>query len=140
MNKTRKEKIMSRRTSLMNLNQGTNEKVRKTHRNICDKSIQKCTSLNRNSVQVRDRLKRMTSNSEKQIVELCKLMSSNTRIKTPSNGSTGNVRHDLIKKKVLIIRIDRLLYQRYTKSKDYYLRRNDILFSPYPTLHKLNVG
>ena len=82
----------------------------------------------------------MTSNPKKQIVELCKLMSSDTRIGAPSNGSIGNVRHDLIKGRVLIIRIDRLLYQRYTKSRGHYLRSNDKLFSPYPTLHKLNVG
>ena len=73
---------------------------------------------------------RMTSNSAEQIVELSKLISSDTRIRTPSNGSTGNVRHDFIKGRVLIIRIDRLLYQRYTKSRSHYLRSNDILFSP----------
>ena len=133
MNKKRKEKTMY-------LNQRTNEEGRKTHRSINHKGIQKCTSLNRNSVQMRDGPKGMTSNLEKQIVELCKLMSSDTRIGTLSNGSTNNVRHDLIKWKVLIIRIDRLLYQRYTKSIGHYLRSNDILFSPYPTLHKLNVG
>ena len=124
----------------MNLNQRMNEKGRKTHRSISHKGIQKCTLLNRNGVQVRDRPKRMTSNLEKQIVELCKLISSDIRIRTPSNGSIGNVRQDLIKGRVLIIRIDRLLYQRYTKSRGHYLRSNDILFFFYPTLHKLNVG
>ena len=44
MNENWKEKSMRRRTTPMNLNQGTNEKIKKTHRSICDKSIQKCTS------------------------------------------------------------------------------------------------
>ena len=56
---------MSRRTTPMNLNQGTNEKIRKTHRSIYDKGIQKCTSLNRNSIQVRDKPNRIARNSEK---------------------------------------------------------------------------
>ena len=73
----------------MNLNQGMNEKVRKTHRNICDKGIQKCTSLNGNSVKMRDGPNRMTKNLEKQIIELSKLMGDDSRISTPSNGSTG---------------------------------------------------
>ena len=139
MNK-KKERKDHVRTTPMNPNQRTNEEGRKTHRSISHKGIQKCTSLNRNGVQVRDRPKKMTSNPKKQIVELCKFISSDTKIRTPSNGSIGNVRHDLIKGRVLIIRIDRLLYQRYTKSKGHYLRSNDILFSHYPTLHKLNVG
>ena len=104
------------------------------------KSIQKCTSLNRNGVQVRDGPNRMTRNSEKQIVEISKLMSGDTRIGTPSNGSTGNVRHDLIKGRDPRVRIDWLLYQRYTKSRGLYLRCNDILFTPYPTHHILSVG
>ena len=50
---------MSRRITLINLNQGTKEKMRKTHRSICDKGIQKCTSLNRNNVQMKDEPDRM---------------------------------------------------------------------------------
>ena len=65
MNKNWEEKSMSRRITPMNLNQGLNEKIRKTHRNICDKGIQKCTSLDRNGVQVRDGPNRMARNSEK---------------------------------------------------------------------------
>ena len=62
MNKNREEKSMSRRTIPMNLNQGMNEQMRKTHKNICDKGIQKCTSLDRNNVQVRDGPDRMARN------------------------------------------------------------------------------
>ena len=65
MNKNREEKSMSRRTTPMNLNQGQNEKMRKTHRGIYDKGIQKCTSLDRNGVQVRDGPNRMARNLEK---------------------------------------------------------------------------
>ena len=55
MNKNRKENSMSSRTTPMNINQRANEKMRKTYETICDKRIQKRTSLQRNSVQVRDR-------------------------------------------------------------------------------------
>ena len=75
----------------MNLNQGTNEKSRKTHRSISYKGIQKCTSLNKNGVQVRDGPDRMTRNLEKKIMNLSELMGGNTRISTPLNGSTGEI-------------------------------------------------
>ena len=65
MNKNREEKSMSRRTTLMNLNQGSNEKMRKTYRSICHKGIQKCTFLDRNGVQMRDRPDKMARNPEK---------------------------------------------------------------------------
>ena len=89
MNKNREEKSMSRRTTPMNLNQGSNEKMRKIHRSICDKGIQKCTFLNRNGVQVRDGLDRMARNLEKQIMNLGQLMRSDPRINTPLDGSTS---------------------------------------------------
>ena len=57
-------------------------------------------------MQVRDRPNKVTSNLEKQIIELSKLMSSDTRIETLSNGSTDDVRHNLIKGKDLRVRID----------------------------------
>ena len=80
---------MSRRTTPMNLNQESNEKMRKTHRSIYDKGIQKCTSLDRNGVQVRDGLDRMARNLEKQIMNLGQLMRSDPRINTPLDGSTS---------------------------------------------------
>ena len=89
---------------------------------------------------MKDRPNGMIRNPEKQIIELSKLMSSDMRIRTPSNGSTDNERRNVIKGRYLIVRVDRLLYQRYTKSKGHYLRSNDILFSPYPTSHILSVG
>ena len=64
MNKNREEKTMCNRITPMNLNQGSNEKSKKTHRSINHKNIQKCTSLNRNGVQVRDRPDGMTRNLE----------------------------------------------------------------------------
>ena len=69
-------------------------------------------------MQVRDTPNRMTSNLEKQIIELSKLMSSDRRIGTPSNGSIDNVRHDLIKGRDLGVRIDWLPYQRLKKLKE----------------------
>ena len=106
MNKKKEEKTIRFRTTPMNLNKCANENGRKTHRSIGHKGIQKCTSLNRNGVQVRDTPNRMTSNLEKQIIELSKLMTSDTRIGTPSNGRTGDVRHNLIKGRDLGERID----------------------------------
>ena len=82
---------MSKRTTPMNLNQGSNEKLRKTYRSISDKSIQKCTSLDRNGVQVRDGLERMTRNPEKQVMNFGHLMRSDLRISTPLNGSTSQI-------------------------------------------------
>ena len=85
------EKTMCCRTTPMNLNLGTNKKSRKTHRSISYKDIQKCTSLNRNGVQVRDGLDGMIRNPEKQIMNLSKLMGGNPKISTPLNGSTGEI-------------------------------------------------
>ena len=80
---------MSKKTTPMNLNQRSNKKKRKTHRIICDKGIQKHTSLYRNGVQVRDGLDRMARNLEKQIMNLGQLMRSDPRINTPLDGSTS---------------------------------------------------
>ena len=91
-------------------------------------------------MKVIDRPYKMTKNPKKQIVELTKLIRSDTRISTPTNGSTGDERHDVIKGTGLNVKVHGLPYQRYTKSRGHYSRSNDILFTPYPTLHKLNVG
>ena len=91
MYKNREENTICCRATPMNLNQGSNKKSRKTHRSISHKSIQKCISLNRNGVQVRDRSDRMTRNPEKQIMNLSKLMGGDTRISTALNGSTGEI-------------------------------------------------
>ena len=127
-------------TTPSNLNKWANEKSRKTDRSISDESVQERASFNRNSMKMRDKPNTMTRNPKKQIIELSKLMRGDTRISTPTNGSTGDEKHDVTKVRRLYVRVHKLLYQRYTKSRGYYLRSNDILFTPYPTLHKLNVG
>jgi len=66
-------------------------------------------------MKVRDRPYTMTRNPKKQIIELDKLMRSDTRISTPTNGSTGNERHDIIKGRGLNVRVHGLLYQRYIR-------------------------
>ena len=91
-------------------------------------------------MKMRDRLNRMTRNPEKQIIEFSKLMRSDTRISTPTDGNTGNERHDVIKVRGLSVWVHGLLYQRYTKSKGHYSRSNDIFFTPYSTPHILSVG
>ena len=80
---------------------------------------------------MRDRPNRMTRNPEEKIIELSKLMKGDTRISTPLNGSTSDVRHNVIKGRGFSVWVHELLYQRYTKSKGHYRKSNDILFTPY---------
>ena len=127
-------------TTPMNLNKWAIEKSGKTHRSISDESVQECTSLNGNSMKMRYRPYNMTRNPEKQIIEFGKLMRSNMRISTPTNGSSNDEWHNVIKGRDLCVRVQELLYQRYTKHRSRYIKSNNILFIPYPTLHKLNVG
>ena len=91
MYKNKEEKTMCSKTTPINLTQGMNEKSKKTHRSISHKGIQKCTSLNRNCVQMRDRPNRMTRNPEKQIMNLNKLMRGDMRMNIPLNGSTDEI-------------------------------------------------
>ena len=91
MNENRKEKSMSGRTTPMNLNQGTNKKMRKTHRSVCDKGIQKGTTLDRDGMQMRDRPQRMTSNLKEKIMNLSQFSRRDPRIKTPLDRSTSDV-------------------------------------------------
>ena len=62
-------------------------------------------------MKMRDRPNGMTRNPEKQIIELNKLMRSDMRISTPTNGSTSDKRHDVIKRRGLSVRYTGL----YTK-------------------------
>ena len=89
---------------------------------------------------LRDRPDAMTRNPKKQIIELSKLMSGNPRISTLTNGSTSKKRHNVVNGRKICVRIHRLLYQRYIKSRSHYLMGNDKLFTPYPSLHIMNVG
>ena len=77
MYENREENTMCYRTTSMTLNQGSNEKCRKTHRSISHKGIQKCTSFNRNVVLVRDGPNGMTRNPKKQVMNLGQLMRGN---------------------------------------------------------------
>ena len=137
MNKNREEKSMRRRTTPTNFNQWTNEKMRKTHRSIRHKGIQKCISLYRNGVQVRDGPDRMARNPEKEIMDLDQLMKGDPSIKTPLNRRPSKIWHNVIKWRGLIIMIDTLTYRRYPKSRGHYWRSDGVLFTPYPTHHIL---
>ena len=97
-------------------------------------------NFDRNGVQVRDGPDKMVRNPEKQVMNLGQLMKSDTRISTPLNGSTSQIWHNVIKWRWHIIRVHRLLYPRHPKSRGHYRRSNDILFIPYPNLHKLSIG
>ena len=81
---------MCSRTTPINLNQRTNEKIRKAYSSIKDKGIQKCTMLDRYGVQMRDGLDGMVRNPEKEIMSLSQLVRGDPRIKTPLNRSTSN--------------------------------------------------
>ena len=70
--------------------------MRKTNRSICNKSIQKCTLLQRNGVQVRDRPQGMTCYSKEKIGSLNELSRSDLRIRTLSDRSTSDVRLDVV--------------------------------------------
>ena len=86
-----KKRSMSSITTPMYLNQRTNEKMRKTHRSVYDKSIQKCTSLQRNSMQVRDRPNGMAKNPKEKIVNLGQLVRGDLRIRTPLDRSPSKL-------------------------------------------------
>ena len=120
MNKKGEKQTMSSRTNPINLNYGTNEKMRKTHRSICDKGIQKCTSLYKNGVQVRDGPNRMARNPEKEIMNLGQLMRSDPRIKTPLDRRPNKIWHNVIEWRRLIIWVDKMLYLRCPKSRGGY--------------------
>ena len=89
-NKNGEEKSMSSRTTPMNLNQRMNEKMRKANRSINNKGIQKCTMLQRNGVQMRDKPDRMLRNLKEKIMSFGQLMKGDPRIETPLDRSTNN--------------------------------------------------
>ena len=102
-----KTSISGRRTP-MNFVQRTKKQMRKTDRSINNKSVQKCTSLQRNDVQMRDRPQRVTSYPKEEIGSLSELNRSDSRIRTPPERSPGDVRHDVVQGRRLIIGIDRV--------------------------------
>ena len=133
VNKNKEEKSMSSRTTPINLNQRTNEKMRKANRSISNKGIQKRIMLQKNGVQIRDRPQRMTNNPKEKIVNLSELSSSDPRIRTPLDRRLNDVRHDVVQGRRLITRADKMLDHRYPKSISHYGRSNDVLFTSYPT-------
>ena len=84
--------------------------MRKANRSISNQGIQKCTTLQRNGVQMRDRPKRMTSNPKEVIMNLSKLSSGDPMIKTPLDRRPSDIRDDVIQRRRLIIKVDRMLY------------------------------
>ena len=126
---------MSSRTTPINLNQRTNEKMRKANRSISKKSVQKCTTLQKNGVQMRDMPQGMAGNPKEELMSLSELSSSDPRIRTPPDKRPSDVRHDVINRCRLIIRLDRMLDHRYPKSSSHYRRSNGVLFTSYPTLY-----
>ena len=135
MNENRMKKSMSNRRTPIKLINRTKKQMRKIDRSNSNKSVQKYTLLQRNGVQMRDRLQGMTHYPKEKIGSLCKLSKSDLRIKIPPNRSSSDVRHDVIQGRRLIIGIDRVLDQRYPKSISHYPRSNGILYTTYLTLY-----
>ena len=63
---------------------------------ISNKSVQKCTLLQGNGVQMRDRPQGMTHYPKEKIGSLSELSRSDQRIKTPLDRSPSDVRHDVV--------------------------------------------
>ena len=91
MNENRMKKRMSGRGTPMNFIQKTKKQMRKTNRSIRNKSIQKCTSLQKNGVQMRDRPQGMTRYPKEKIGSLSELSRSDPRIRTPPDRSTNDL-------------------------------------------------
>ena len=91
MNENRMKKRMSGRGTPMNFIQKTKKQMRKTNRSIRNNSIQKCTSLQRNGVQIRDRPQGMTRYPKEKIGSLSELSRSDPRIRTPPDRSTNDL-------------------------------------------------
>ena len=91
MNENRMKKSMSGRGTPMNFVQRTKKQMRKTNRSIHNKSIQKCTSLQMNGMQMRDRPQGMTRYPKEKISSLSELSRSDPRIRTPVDRSTSDV-------------------------------------------------
>ena len=77
----------------------------------------------------------MTRYPKEKIGNLSELSISDLRIRTLPDRSPSDVRHDVVQGRRLIIRIDRVLDQRYPKSINHYPRSNGILYTSYLTLY-----
>ena len=77
----------------------------------------------------------MTCYLKEKIGSLSELSRSDPRIRTPPDRKPGDVSHDVVQGRRLIIGIDRVLDQRYPKSISHYPRSNGILYTSYPTLY-----
>ena len=130
-----RSKSMSGKGTLMNFIQRTKKQLRKTDRSISNKSIQKCTSFQRNGVQMRDRPQGMTRYLKEKIGSLSELSKSDPRIRTPLDRSPSDVRHDVVQGRRLIIRVNRMLDHKYPRSIGHYTRSNGELYTSYPTLY-----
>ena len=91
MNENRMKKSMSKRRTPINLIHRMKKQMRKSDRSISNKSLQKCTLLQRNGVQMRERPQGMTHYLKEKIGSLSELSRSDPRIRTLLDRSTGDV-------------------------------------------------
>ena len=91
MNENKMKKSMGGRGTPINFVERTKKRMRKTNRSIRNKSIQKCTSLQKNGVHMRDRPQGMTRYPKKKIGSLSELSRSDPRIRTLPDRRTSDV-------------------------------------------------
>ena len=82
---------MSYSRTPMNFVQRTKKQMRKTDRLTKNKSVQRHTSLKRDSVEMRDRPQRMTCYPKEKISSLNKLNRHDPRIRTPLDRRPSDV-------------------------------------------------
>ena len=87
-------------------------------------------------MQMRDGPDQMARNPKKEIMNLSQLSRDDPRIRTPLDRSPSKIWHDVIKRRRLIVKINRMLDLKHPKSRGHYHGSNGVLFTPYPTSHK----
>ena len=121
------------RLAPMRLNNGLNEKKRKTNRTISTKGIHKCTSINKNIIQMGYRKDIVTCYPKQHVIELGLL----TRVKpwfiTPSDSSSTKKCHDIINRRSLSVWICRSTNNRYMRSFKHYLFSYPKFFTSNPS-------
>ena len=119
------------RLTPMYCNDGLNKKRWNVERTISTESIQKYTSINRNSMHMRDRKDIVTCYPKQHVIVLGQLVRVKSRLGSPSDRSSTKKHHDIISNRRVNVWIGRSTDKRLTKSLRYY-------FLSYPKLFTLN--
>ena len=128
------------RLAPMYCNYSLNKRRWKTYRTISTKSIQKYTSINRNSMHMRDWKEIVTCYPKQHVVVLFQLTRFKSWFSSPSNRSSIKKCHNIINMKRLSAWICRSTDKRHTKSFRYYLLSNLKLFTLNPSSQNVTTG